>query len=728
MKREKKLKREDNRRLSKLRKGKKKLEADTRKKLKSTLAKEHRDISIWKKALAQFALDHHGVIYRDFHHGPHVRQPDEINRVTYQKAMVDRFDRELKASGRLRWKLSPQQRNIAGWPWVGWQQSFEIDLPTEHRVRSLWLTGTRELGGSPQGVTLSSLRYRGLGRIEHELEVKDGAVANAFTTTEILPGAASGAPLISPIVPVAQDVRDRGYALQHRAGAWIAQMSRGAGHPFVDHQYSPRASLAIFHERQGNLRAMVEALPGDRSIGHTDVEYFGRRSKHQSIPQNILVLSHPKAFSIQERRSRWHEMDQYVRDQVSEAMGFQPAEARPAIGYNFDYAWSNRIAGATKTVPTLAQNGVRLVMSHHPGWLNGRGMRESKHPDAGLSKGGDCSIWDWNADPSNEKEWARFGEAMAQHGMAYLGWVSAYAQLKGPFWGRIGRDDSSAMAAGKLHGSEEEMMAFRDLTIFQPHHKAVREEWKGSMLRAAKHLGLNGFWIDSFQSNMMNEFSWWMEGEHEGSSIQEGWWELLSELSRENGMVTMAESHAFPGLSCSIEVPDWEKDFWYFVHVVKWMRGPSQHHVPVEVRQDLAFKLMMVKGWLALEGGGGDMPEKIIPGFSNLANAFNEVVADMRRPYVLPEDAGMLWLPFDDDDRGVLFTLKDLPLPHDLHVEALVGSAKEGQLTKKGVYRVNADHLLSHFKVAQPPLPDPRQDQIYRPDPYQLDQLITSKP
>ena len=52
--------------------------------------------------------------------------------------------------------------------------------------------------------------------------------------TEVIPGAVGGAPVVSPIVPASVDIGDRGYALKHRMGAWIAQMARGGGANFVD--------------------------------------------------------------------------------------------------------------------------------------------------------------------------------------------------------------------------------------------------------------------------------------------------------------------------------------------------------------------------------------------------------------------------------------------------------------------------------------------------------------
>ncbi len=101
-----------------------------------------------------------------------------------------------------------------------------------------------------------------------------GGAKEAFTTTETMPGAVGGAPLVSPKVRSSTEVNDRGFALRHRVGAWIAHMGRGAGHNFVDYQFRPNAILVSFPDQAGNLRALTEVMPGDRTVSQTDEERF----------------------------------------------------------------------------------------------------------------------------------------------------------------------------------------------------------------------------------------------------------------------------------------------------------------------------------------------------------------------------------------------------------------------------------------------------------------------
>ena len=44
----------------------------------------------------------------------------------------------------------------------------------------------------------------------------------------------------------------------------------------------------------------------------------------------------------------------------------------------------------------------------------------------------------------------------------------------------------------------------------------------------------------------------------------------------------------------------------------------------------------------------------------------------MARPYLLPNEAGVVWLPSDDTDRAVLFPFQNLTLPATVHAHVLV--------------------------------------------------------
>ena len=126
--------------------------------------------------------------------------------------------------------------------------------------------------------------------------------------------------------------------------------------------------------------------------------------------------------------------------------------------------------------------------------------------------------------------------------------------------------------------------------------------------------GTQAIWGDSFQNMYMSQLSW---GDGSGAPQQRLWWEKLAQWSQA-GILFMSESYAFPGLSCSIEVPDWEQDIWYFQYVWKWHRGTAQQHIAPERLDELCFRAMANRGWTAPDGS-----PKVIPSFGIFAQSYN---------------------------------------------------------------------------------------------------------
>ncbi len=348
------------RRLKALKASVRPLLAEKHDKLREPMAR----IRAFNEALEARALEV-GNIHRDFYRFPHLQQPERICTVNAVRKLADRLENGLKPGGMLVWVIEPEQRNIAGWQWTGWKQHYRIETPSGRKVNVLRQLGTWELGGKVEGLTVANLRYRGLGEIEHRFRTdKDGAVTNSFTTTEIMPGAVGGAYAISPVVPKAgsKELSDRGYALQHRVEAWICRMARGAGHGFVDYQFRPGAAACSFYEKQGNLRALTEAFPGDRFVSQTDEEYFALADKHTTQKQVYLALVNTdKPLTQAENRNRWQEVDQHVRDQVSEELKFVQYEPLPGIGILSDAGWAGYYKGlAEGGLKGWADKGVRL--------------------------------------------------------------------------------------------------------------------------------------------------------------------------------------------------------------------------------------------------------------------------------------------------------------------------------------------------------------------------------
>ena len=110
--------------------------------------------------------------------------------------------------------------SVAGWTWHGWEQTVDVEMSDSNQLSVIYHLGTWAVGGEVEDTVAVGLRYRGLGGIEQTLGADDvDGVATSSTTTKIIPGAAGGAPLVSPVVDSGAAVTDRGYGLRHRVGA-----------------------------------------------------------------------------------------------------------------------------------------------------------------------------------------------------------------------------------------------------------------------------------------------------------------------------------------------------------------------------------------------------------------------------------------------------------------------------------------------------------------------------
>jgi hypothetical protein len=102
-----------------------------------------------------------------------------------------------------------------------------------------------------------------------------------------------------------------------------------------------------------------------------------------------------------------------------------------------------------------------------------------------------------------------------------------------------------------------------------------------------------------------------------------------------------------------------------------------------------------------------ETPEQVIPQFARLATERLAAEPRMRRPYLLPDGAGMLWLG-EDDRRGVLFPLAPLPVPIGVAATPVLGGDAVTTAAPGTAWAVEAADLLAAFALRRGPLPDPR--------------------
>jgi hypothetical protein len=658
---------------------------------------EHR--RAWEEARDRRGLEQ-PIIHRDFHRFPIFQLPAEACAAAAVAAIPPGGER----IGELTWTIRPDAEAIAGWPWRGWSWSFAATMNATHPLRALRFLGTWELGGTPVGATLVGLRYRGLGGIEQTVAADaDGAVAASWSTTEVLPGAVGSAPVISPAPPAGASITERGYGLRHRVGAWITRPARGGGAPLVDFQCRPHAAFISTFDRQGDLRALSECLPGDRVLSQTDEELFPLTASHSSIPQlHLALVDRERPFTIDELRTRWQEVDAEVRRRVAEELGFVEFPVLPGVGVIASGQPQNLLASMDEALlDAWRDQGVRLIASHSPGWVNEEIYRHGAFLPQHVN-GGECSIHDWVPSPPVAPRWRAFQERCAARGIAYLPWLGMTIIDGGPFATRVGSEPHhwSLNTPTDRHGPG-----------YEPKHvKGNRRdpgfaiEYDHCIEQTFAAAGFQGFWIDSFQNLFMSQLAW---SDGSGAPLQRAWWEWLAAWSR-RGVATMAESHAVPGLSCSIEVAGWEQDLWYFRQVWKWHRGDSMKGYTPEQLEDQCFRALAVGGWVAPGQAYGAQADLGIPRFGEFAHLYLKALPDLCRGYALPSGAGMLWLPATGEGEGIVFTFADLPLPADASAAGLVDGVAVKTLVRRGGYRVQATDLCAAFGVRRPPLADAR--------------------
>lgn len=184
----------------------------------------------------------------------------------------------------------------------------------------------------------------------------------------------------------------------------------------------------------------------------------------------------------------------------------------------------------------------------------------------------------------------------------------------------------------------------------------------------------------------------------------------------------MAESMAFPGLSCSIEIREWYEDYWALQYVWKWHRGTSQNDFTPQQHDRMAFQLMAAKGWAApdltqsnwYQDAHRDIttfsPTDIIPSFRRFAHEYMAALPMMKRSWVLPDGLGMLWLPIDKATEGVWFAFRDAPAPDSVRVTPILDKQAEAadRVRKHHTYRITGDDLIRSFSIRIGTLDDVR--------------------
>jgi hypothetical protein len=321
--------------------------------------------------------------------------------------------------------------------------------------------------------------------------------------------------------------------------------------------------------------------------------------------------------------------------------------------------------------------------------------------------GGVCNVYDWTPLPAAREPWKQLQKACRENDVAYYIWLSGASQKYGAFADRVGYDPEHwAYNDPTTAGNDTYGLNFLKHNVLSP---AFRKEYDRTLEALRSDYGYQGFWGDSFQNLFMTQLDWASGG---GNAMGRAWWEWLAGYTR-NGVSWMAESHSFPGMSCSIEVRGWAEHWWAFHQVCKWYRGPEQRHYEPEQLERNLFRVMSVGGWTA-----PDWKLEVIPHFSEFAEQYLKALPRMARPYLLDDEAGVLWLS-GKDDEGVWFSFSNRPVPDGVKAFGLLkDSDRVTRASRHAVYRVEAKDLAKRFGVRTGPGKDPRRGWEFDPPQY----------
>lgn len=665
-----------------------------------------RDPDVWN---AYFLPD------RDAYRLARLQPLSDITLVTQRRALLEIHGEDLEPMGELVWHLRAAEDPIAGWPWSGWREWVSFSLTPPHQTTAVRVLGGLEPGGALSGLTLAQQRYRGFGRLEQPIHTDaEGRSRVSYNTQDL---------------PVPDGFRNRSeelpreLALATRNDSWIHTPARGAGSPFFDFAFGATTASVSFPEHQGNLRSLTEVYPGDAVLGQLNEELFPQTREGQTIPLRHLALVLADERPAHFWRTRYLELDLELRARVGKELGFLTDKAVPSVGYLFDFwgatdSFAPVVARMAGFAGELADLGVRRVMVHNPGWMNGRaasrgwdGMTPDQHVGGGVN-----AIYDWRPLPHVERPWRETSRAYDRLGIEYHVWITGMARREASFIQEVG-EDPEHWALNSPGGPPNETYGV-DLVKFNILSPRFREIFTERLAEVRRVSGFQGFWGDSFQNLFMSQLDW---AAGNGTPMQRAWWEWLAEQSQQ-GVGWISESHSFPGVSCSIEVDAWDETPWMLGFATRWLRGHDQTQRAAEAWGRAAFDLASFQGSLAPEIWPYEIheevhPENIIRHFGRINRESRAAAPVMERPWILPDHAGVLWTSPEFPGEAALFAFQNFRTPPELRVTAILDARGQplDRVSAGRVYRVSGDDTLAILGIEAPPLEDTRTPLPVRP-------------
>ena len=303
--------------------------------------------------------------------------------------------------------------------------------------------------------------------------------------------------------------------------------------------------------------------------------------------------------------------------------------------------------------------------------------------DPRYAGGGDCTPYDFTAEGGVAAAWRAVSAACAKWDIDYYAWLSTIAYQSGQFALDVDKE------LGGFQGSWGEIgngvwTRSRQVYAFDPKNSVFMDKFTERMAAARDELGYQGIWIDSWQK-WTTSFSTHAAGR---PPLARKFWEMYAKWSHQ-GVALMSESQAFPGLSCTIELPNnnYEDEWWFMQHTVKWFRATTRPPgAGTPKATDFTFRMYANKATVTWNTEKMDDLGAVVPEWSRLAHEYLAALPMMRRSWVLPDGSGVLWLGFASDDHGVWYPFVDANLP--------AGVTAQGVVTKEQVQKAKNNTSL----------------------------------
>jgi hypothetical protein len=227
--------------------------------------------------------------------------------------------------GTFRWRLTPETVTH-GHPAVRQETyqgfSYRYEFQLDHPFHWVLDSGTWEVGGDPDGVTIFSQHQAAIGgpmlhTISRQGPCYTSGETFRKTTNEVRAD-------VVPNIPLDPSL---GYVLP------IQAQMRGAGGALLDVQYKSDDLLLCYYAQADYYRTLVEWRPDDPGIGHMDHHFFPLTEQY-TTPAKTILAAHVPGLSHAQMLNRWTDGWEYVATEWREQMG--ASRQQPIFGLGLD--------------------------------------------------------------------------------------------------------------------------------------------------------------------------------------------------------------------------------------------------------------------------------------------------------------------------------------------------------------------------------------------------------